>query len=97
MGFHMIDDDPWTKCQAKPSQHFLYKVAKKGEEKKKCMHSCHCAQICKWIQSCMWCLSFLFYISYIIVTLFYFLYYCNSAILSISGQYCTPFYQSGSD
>lgn len=50
------DDDPWTKCQAKPSQHFSYKVAKKGEEKNKCMHSFHCVQIWNWIQSCISCL-----------------------------------------
>lgn len=46
MGFHMIDDDPWTKCQAKPSQHFLYKVAKKGEEKR---NVCIVATVLKFV------------------------------------------------
>lgn len=46
MGFTWSDDDdPWTKCQAKPSQHFSYKVAKKGEEKR---NLCIVATVCKF-------------------------------------------------
>lgn len=73
MGFHMIDDDPWTKCQAKPSQHFLYKVAKKGEEKR---NVCIVATVLKFVMNTK--LHVVFIISFL-----HCLYYFNSVLLPI--------------